>query len=111
MSKSIRAGFKNAPIAPKKMLLAVKNFKGFSVPEAYSVLEHSKRKSDYYLMKILKSAIANAENQGITNIDSLRLTKIVINKGNCLKRFRPRAMGRASKILKKYSHITLEIGL
>ena len=83
--------------------------KGKRVNEALNILAFTNRDSARIVEKLLKSAIANAEERGSekTDIDSFIIKKAIVDGGPVLKRFRPRAKGRATKTIKRTSHITL----
>ena len=77
------------------------------VEDALSVLGFMPQRSAKVLGKIIRSAVANANQRSDIEVDNLAISNIVINQGPSLKRFRPRAMGRATRILKRTSHITV----
>ena len=79
--------------------------RGLHVAEALKVAELSERKGAFLLGKTLKSAIANAENNAKLEVNSLRVKEVVVDNGPMLKRYRPRARGTASRILKRTCHI------
>jgi len=100
------AKLNNFRIAPRKVRLVANLLKGLSVPEAEAqLLLHHKRAAPA-LLKLLRSAVANAKNKKF-NIDQLFVKSIIVNEGPMLKRFMPRAMGRATPIHKKSSHVTI----
>ena len=105
------AGLKNARVAPRKVRLVAKQICGMNVRHALAILETTRRNANPFLEKVLKSAIANAmEKDGKIDTDELIITTCEVNKARTLKRFRPRAMGRATTILKHSSHISLSVG-
>ena len=81
-----------------------------SVDRALEVLTFSQKKSASILKKILDSAIANAEHNEGADIDELKITRVMVDQAPTMKRLRPRAKGRANRILKRTSHITLTVG-
>jgi large subunit ribosomal protein L22 len=81
--------------------------RGKPVDEALTVLKFTAKKSSRFINKTLRSAVANAENTHMIDVDNLFVKTILIDDGPRLKRFRPRAMGRATSILKRMSHITV----
>lgn len=81
--------------------------KGRPVEDALSILGFMPQRSAKILGKVIRSAVANADQKPDIDVDNLSIASIVINQGPTLKRFRPRAMGRATKILKRTSHITV----
>ncbi|BCB01992.1 50S ribosomal protein L22 [Bacillus sp. KH172YL63] len=96
-------------IAPRKVRLVVDLIRGKQVGEAVAILKHTPKAASPVIEKVLKSAIANAEHNYDMDINSLVVTEAYVNEGPTLKRFRPRAMGRASQINKRTSHITLVV--
>lgn len=96
-------------IAPRKVRLVVDLIRGKQVGEAVAILKHTPKAASPVIEKVLKSAIANAEHNFDMDINSLVVTEVYVNEGPTLKRFRPRAMGRASQINKRTSHITLVV--
>jgi large subunit ribosomal protein L22 len=107
-----KAQAKYIRIAPRKVQVIVPAIKGKKVGEAISLLQFMPRKGARILKKVIHSAVANAE-QNKVDIDTLIVKKVLVDFGPTLKRFMPRAMGRATPILKRTSHITVyldEIG-
>jgi large subunit ribosomal protein L22 len=96
-------------IAPRKVRLVVDLIRGKQVGEAVSVLRLTNKAASPVVEKVLKSAIANAEHNYEMDVNSLVVTEAYVNEGPTLKRFRPRAMGRASQINKRTSHITIVV--
>ncbi|KSU57430.1 50S ribosomal protein L22 [[Bacillus] enclensis] len=96
-------------IAPRKVRLVIDLIRGKQVGEAVAILKHTPKAASPVVEKVLKSAIANAEHNYDMDINSLIVTEAYVNEGPTLKRFRPRAMGRASQINKRTSHITLVV--
>ncbi len=80
------------------------------VEQALELLAFSPKKGAAILKKILNSAIANAEHNEGADIDELSITKVYVDQGPTMKRIMPRAKGRADRILKRTSHITLVVG-
>jgi len=101
-----RARLKFMRVAPRKARLVVDQIRGKSVDEATSLLLFSQRGVAKPLLHLLKSAIANADVEGL-NTDALVVSEAWVDGGPILKRFMPRAMGRASRINKRTSHVTL----
>jgi large subunit ribosomal protein L22 len=97
----------NVRIAPRKVRLVVDLIRGKQVGEALAILAHAHKASSPVVEKVLKSAIANAEHNLELDPNSLIVSKVYVDEGPTLKRFRPRAMGRASRINKRTSHITV----
>ncbi|MDL4841389.1 50S ribosomal protein L22 [Aquibacillus rhizosphaerae] len=104
-----KAVAKTVRIAPRKVRLVIDLIRGKSVGEAIAILRHTQRGASPVVEKILNSAIANAEHNYEMNTDNLYVSEAFVNEGVTLKRFRPRAMGRASQINKRTSHITVVV--
>ncbi|EJL39269.1 50S ribosomal protein L22 [Brevibacillus agri] len=102
-----RAVARNIRIASRKVRLVVDLIRGKQVGEALAILKHTPKAASPVVEKLLKSAIANAEHNYEMDPNSLVVSKIFVDQGPTLKRFRPRAMGRASRIHKRTSHITV----
>ena len=104
------ARLKFARISPQKARLVADQVRGQSVEKALDVLKFSSKKAAKIVGKVLESAIANAEHNEGADIDELSVTQIYIDAGPTMKRIRPRAKGRANRIIKRTSHITLMVG-
>ncbi len=94
-------------ISPRKVRLVGELIKQKNVNEAMGLLTYMPQKASLILKKLLHSAIANAKQQKYVDVDNLYVKTIMVDGGPTLKRFMPRAMGRATKIRKRISHITL----
>jgi len=94
-------------IAPRKARLVVDLIRGKQVGEAVAILKHTPKAASPIVEKLLNSAIANAEHNYEMDVNSLVVSQVFVDEGPTLKRFRPRAMGRASAINKRTSHITI----
>lgn len=106
-----KASVRQARVAPRKAQLVVDQIRGLNVTNALAILENLRRSSNPIIKKLLESAIANAvEKDSSVNPDELIITEARVDKGRTLKRIRPRAMGRATQILKRSCHITLSVG-
>ena len=103
------ATLKNAKIAPQKMRLVADQIRGLPVEEAINILSFSNKKAAAVIKKVLESAIANAEHNDGSDVDELNVTHIAVDEGPTMKRWRARARGRASKILKRTSHVTVAV--
>ncbi len=103
------AKLKNARISPQKMRLVADQIRGMPVDRAINLLTFSNKKAAQIIKKVLESAIANAENNDAADIDELRISEIMIDEARTMKRWRPRARGRANKILKRMSHVTVAV--
>ena len=97
-------------IAPRKVRLVADLIRGKNVEDALSILQFTTKKSSVPLAKLLQSAVANADQKGGVDVDSLFVKTITVDGGPTIKRFRPRAMGRATPILKRTSHVLIELG-
>jgi large subunit ribosomal protein L22 len=109
-----RATANNVGMSPRKMRLVVDLIRGCAVNEAYSILRFSKKAATRPIEKTLKSAVANAtqaaDAQGtFVDPDDLVVKEAYVNEGPTLKRFSPRAMGRATPILKRTSRVTIVV--
>ena len=96
-------------IAPRKAQLVADLIRGKQVGEAIAILRHTPKAASPILEKLLNSAIANAEHNYQLDVNNLVVSQVYANQGPTMKRFRPRAMGRASRINKRTSHITLVV--
>ena len=94
-------------ISPQKARLVADMIRGKHVEEAVTTLRFTPKKGARILRKVLESAIANASQDDAIDVDNLFVKTIFVDGGPMLKRIRPRAMGRATKILKRTSHITI----
>jgi len=105
----VAAKHRYALIAPQKVRLVADQIRGQSVGSALQTLEFSPKKASGVVRKVLLSAIANAEHNEGADIDELRVSSIYVDEGPMYKRIQPRAKGRANRILKRTSHITLMV--
>lgn len=96
-------------IAPRKVRLVVDLIRGKQVGEAVAILRHTPKAASPVVEKVLKSAVANAEHNYELDVNSLYISEIYVDEGPTLKRYRPRAQGRASAINKRTSHITVVV--
>ena len=94
-------------IAPRKARLVTELIKGKPVEEALTILRYVPKKAARLVDKTLRSAVANAEQNPNIDVDTLYIKRIFVDGGPTMKRWRPRAMGRATKIIKRTSHITV----
>ncbi len=98
----------------RKMRLVIDQIRGRAVPEAYAILRFSKKLAAKQIHKVLKSAVANAQQRAQRqneplDVDRLRVRYAVVNEGSTLKRFTSAAMGRATPILKRTSHVEIHV--
>jgi ribosomal protein L22 len=105
----VRAQAKYVRTSARKARLVCDHIRGKSVPEARAILAHTPRAVAEDWQKLLESAVANAEHNHELIGDELHINSITADEGPTLKRFRPRAMGRASKIRKRTSHLTITL--
>ncbi len=96
-------------ISPQKARLVADVVRGMDVNTAMTTLRFMPKKGAKILKKVIESAVANADQTSTIDVDTLYVKKIFIDGGPMLKRFRPRAMGRATRILKRTSHITVVV--
>ena len=106
----VSATLKHARISPQKCRLVADQIRGLPVEKALNVLTFSPKKAAGMMRKVLESAIANAEHNEGADIDELSVAAVYVNEGRTLKRFRARAKGRGTRILKRNSHITVTVG-
>ncbi|MBM7555083.1 50S ribosomal protein L22 [Thalassobacillus pellis] len=104
-----KAVAKTVRIAPRKVRIVIDLIRGKNVGEAIGILNNTHRGASPVVEKVLKSAIANAEHNYELDPESLYVSEAFVNEGVTMKRFRPRAMGRASQINKRTSHITVVV--
>lgn len=102
----VKAVARYARISPQKVRMVIDAVKGKPVEVGMSTLRFMPQKAAGILEKTLKSAVANADQQDI-DVDSLYIKNICVDQGPTLKRFRARARGRGSRILKRTSHVTV----
>ncbi len=106
-----RATWKYARIAPQKARSVADLIRGKSVSQALVVLQVVPRKASGMWKKVLESAVANLVNsEAEVDVDNLVVTTIFADQASNMKRFKPRAMGRATRINKFTSHLTVEVG-
>lgn len=95
-------------IPPRKARLVVDMVRGRDINQALSILKFTPKYAARVVEKVLRSAMANAQqNHGVKDVDSLFIKRAFVDAGPTIKRFRPRAMGRASPIKKRTSHLTI----
>ncbi|HEY8529618.1 MAG TPA: 50S ribosomal protein L22 [Paenibacillaceae bacterium] len=104
-----RAVARYVRIAPRKVRLVADLIRGKDVAEAIAILRHTPRAASPVLEKLLNSAVANAEHNYQMDVNRLYISEIYANEGPRLKRYQPRAHGRAFPILKRTSHITVVV--
>lgn len=105
----VHAKVKNQRISAQKVRLVANEIRGNNVASALDKLAFSTKKSAALVKKVLESAISNAENNAGLDIDALKISKIYVDEGTTLKRFRARAKGRGTRILKRTSNLTVVV--
>ncbi len=105
----MKAVAKFVRIAPRKARLVADEVRGKSYPEAASLLRFTNKRAAKIVGDVLNSAAANAEHNMEADTDELRIKTVKVDEGPTIMRYRPRAMGRATKIRKRTSHITVEL--
>jgi ribosomal protein L22 len=105
----VRASAKYVRVAPRKARLIADQVRGMHIEQARALLQFSPRGAAEDIQKLINSAAANAENNHDLVGDEMRITTITVDEGPTLRRFRPRALGRATPINKRTSHITVAL--
>ncbi|MGQ9426284.1 50S ribosomal protein L22 [Gilvimarinus sp. F26214L] len=105
----VAARLRGAQISAQKARLVADQIRGKSVEEALDLLTFSAKKGAAIVKKVLESAIANAEHNEGADVDELKVSTIFVDEGLTMKRIRPRAKGRADRILKRSCHITVKV--
>ncbi len=109
MTEEVRALAKESPISPQKARLIADEIRGLAVERALAVLALSPKKGARLMEKVLQSAIANAEQNHGLDVDELLVSAVRVDKGEVLKRWRPKGMGRIRKRYKRRSHLTVTV--
>ncbi|MDE2150162.1 MAG: 50S ribosomal protein L22 [Gammaproteobacteria bacterium] len=104
-----QAVLKFVRLSPQKARLVADQVRGKPVGQALDALKFSRQRAAGIIRKVLESAIANAENNDGADVDELRVAAIMVDQGPVMKRMSPRAKGRADRILKRTSHITIRV--
>ncbi len=115
MATEARAIQRSARQSPYKMRLVIDQIRGKSVNDALALLAFSKKHAAHQIEKVVRSAVANAEQAARSagaslDVDTLVITRAVVNEGPKLKRYTPAAMGRATPIQKRTSHVEIVVG-
>jgi ribosomal protein L22 len=105
----VRARARYVRGAPRKARLVMDHIRGRPVEQARAMLAHTPRAVSTDILKLLESAIANAESNFELGADELSVRRCYVDEGPTIKRYRPRAMGRATRINKRTSHMTIEL--
>ena len=98
-----------ARISPQKARLIADEVRGMPVERALEILQFSTKKAAQIMRKVRESAVANAEHNEGADIDELRISTLMVDEGPTMKRMKPRARGRADRIFKRTSHITIRV--
>ena len=115
MATEVRALQRTTRQSPYKMRLVIDQIRGKDVNDAVALLKFSKKHAAHEIAKVLHSAIANAEHKArnaneTVDVDMLYIKRAIVNEGPKLKRFTPAAMGRATQVLKRTSHVEIVVG-
>ena len=105
----VRARARYVRSAPRKARLVMNHIRGKRVEQARAILSHTPRAASTDIRKLLDSAVANAENNYELAADELRVERAFVDEGPTIRRYRPRALGRATRINKRTSHMTIEL--
>ncbi|WP_221797399.1 50S ribosomal protein L22 [Oceanobacter mangrovi] len=105
----VAAVLRGARLSAQKARLVADQIRGKKVDEALDILSFSTKKGADLVKKVLESAIANAEHNDGADVDELKVSTIFVDEGMTMKRIRPRAKGRADRIMKRTCHITVKV--
>ncbi|MDB4451088.1 50S ribosomal protein L22 [Pseudomonadales bacterium] len=105
----VAAKLTGAQISAQKVRLVADQIRGKTAEDAIDILGFSKKKAAGIVLKLLNSAIANAEHNEGADVDELRVSTVFVDEGRTMKRLKPRAKGRADRILKRACHITVKV--
>jgi large subunit ribosomal protein L22 len=105
----VAAKLSGAQLSAQKARLVVDQIRGKHVEEALDILTFSPKKGAEIIKKVLESAVANAEHNEGADVDELKVSTVFVDEGLTMKRIRPRAKGRADRILKRTCHITVKV--
>jgi large subunit ribosomal protein L22 len=106
----VSAKLRNARISTQKARLVANQVRGLPVGEALEVLTFSNKKAAHLMKGVLESAIAIAENNLGADVDELKVSTVMVDEGPTMKRIKARAKGRATRVEKRTSHITVAVG-
>lgn len=109
MAQEVKATAKYIRIAPRKVRIVMNLVRGKSVADALAILKFTPKVGADAVEKVLRSAVANAENNFDMDVDRLFISSAFVDQGPTLKRIHPRSRGQAFKILKHTSHITIAV--
>lgn len=105
----VSATLRSARSSAQKVRLVVDQVRGQQVERALEILSFSTKKASVLVKKVLESAIANAEHNNGADVDELYVSAVFVDEGTPMKRIKPRAKGRADRILKRTCHITVKV--
>ena len=105
----VAAKLSGARLSAQKARLVADQIRGKHVEQALDILEYSPKKAAALIKKVLESAIANAEHNEGADVDELKVSTIFVDEAFTMKRIKPRAKGRADRILKRNCHITVKV--
>lgn len=105
----VSAVLKHARMAPQKARLVADQIRGLPIERALNILTFSPKRAAVSVKKVLQSAVANAEHNNGADVDELYVSSIFVGQGSMLKRIKPRAKGRADRIVKRSCHITVKV--
>ena len=109
MAKEVKAVAKYVRIAPRKVRIVMDLIRGKKIDDAFAILKFTPKRGSKFIEKVLKSAVANAENNFDMDTDKLYVSTCFVDQGPTLKRIHPRSRGQAFGILKHTSHITVMV--
>ena len=109
MARSYQAVLRNIRITPRKARLVTDLVRGKPVSVALDTLKATQKKAAPILSKLIQSALANATSTSTVDVDRLIVREVFVDEGQSLKRFLPRAQGRATQVKKRSSHITVKL--
>lgn len=106
-----KANLRFVRVTPRKARVVIDMIRGQQVPKALAMLRHTPRQAARIVEKLLRSAVANAEQKEMGDSEEMWISQAVVNCGPIYKRFRARSMGRANSIQKRTSHITIAVAV
>lgn len=109
MAKEVKAVAKFVRIAPRKVRIVMNLIRGKNVADAFAILKFTPKRGSKFIEKVLKSAVANAENNFDMDTEKLYVSTCFVDQGPTMKRIHPRSRGQAFSILKHTSHITVMV--
>lgn len=104
------AKIKMVRITPRKMRVVANEVRGKNIGQAIDFLTFSKKSAARPLLKLIKSAVANADHKGGVDVDNLFVQELLVDSGPTMKRFMPRARGMATPVLKRSSKVSVTLG-